>query len=80
MRRPTSPSITGGVPPHCGWNGRGSVGQGTHVITVGMGLVRRSPLPLVQCPRTFYTVLDTLICKSLDTDFVLPLVWVVHFA
>jgi hypothetical protein len=34
----------------------------------------------VQCPRTFYTDLDTLICKSLDTDFVLPLVWVVHFA
>ena len=34
----------------------------------------------MQCPRTCYTVLDTLICKSLDTDFVLPLVWVVHFA
>jgi hypothetical protein len=22
----------------------------------------------VQCPRTFYTDLDTLICKNLDTD------------
>jgi hypothetical protein len=34
----------------------------------------------MQCPRTFDMDLDTLICKSLDTDFVLPLVWAVHFA
>jgi hypothetical protein len=34
----------------------------------------------VQCPRTFYTDLDPVICTSLDTDFVLPLVWAVPFA
>ena len=38
------------------------------------------PAHVLQCPRIFYTDLDTLICKSLDTDFVLPLVWAVHFA
>jgi hypothetical protein len=34
----------------------------------------------MQRPRIFYTDLDTLICKSLDIDFVLPLVWAVPFA
>jgi hypothetical protein len=38
------------------------------------------PVHCLQCPQTFYTDLDTLICKSLDTDFVLPLVGAVYFA